>query len=151
LRLENPVGIKGNKDRDDREDEEDNQHGQLEGALLDELSIIISHLIVVALDEISILDKHAYRTKVIHDVKHHHDHVENHHAEIHGICDAHQYHGKEYFSEPDSWQRYGEGHCCPEMSQGEYVEVALLLFALWRSVETLPSGSLHRHKHLVPF
>ena len=151
MRLENPVGIKGNEDSDDGEREEDNQHGEFEGALLDERSIIISHLVVVALDEISILDKHSDRTEVIHDVKHHHDHVENHHAKVLGVGDAHQDHGKEYFSEPYSGQRHREGHSCREMSEGEYIEVALLLFALRWSVEALLSGSLHRHKHLVPF
>ena len=68
-----------------------------------------------------------------------------------GVCDAHQDHGKEYFSEPDSGQRHREGDGCPEMSEGEYIEVALLLFALRRCVEALLSGSLHRHKHLLPF
>jgi hypothetical protein len=116
LRLENPVGIKGNEDSDDGEHEENDQHGEFEGALLDERSIIISHLVVVALDEISILHKHSDRTEVVHDVKHHHDHVENHHAKVLGVGNAHQDHCKEYFSEPDSGESHREGDGCPEMS-----------------------------------
>ena len=71
---------------------------------------------MIALDEIISLDEHPDGTEILNNIEHHDYHVEDNHAEIHWVSDAHQDHSCKDLAYAYPWHRHCEGNGDSEMS-----------------------------------